>query len=743
LLMDAPTPTGIDAGYSYDQRLPASVLGSSTIWIQARLQTSGWNIMAQFNRKATTDPGHVFRFRAKLLPPTNLIITTQPTNQAVSVGGNATFSVTATGTAPLSYQWSKDGNALPGATNATLTFTNVQPPRIGDYRVVVGNGAGSVTSSVATLNIQGVDAGIWKGLVAYYPFDGNANDESGNSNNGSTVNVVASSNRFGFQNTAFLFNGVNSWVSVPPSSDFNLGGEEFSVFAWIKTRGGAYPTIANNSGTLGPTITGFELALNFPNPGNLSWVHGNSSSDWWGSGSVAIGQWAHVGVTCVSGTERLWINGVLVATRQIPRAIGNSTVALLIGAAVPGQELFDGWIDDMRIYKRGLSNSEVTALYASEAPVPPAITAQPVSQTVSASSNATFSVTATGTAPLSYQWSKDGIVLLGATNATLTLTNVQPPRIGDYRVVVGNGAGSVTSSVATLNIQGVDTGIWKGLVVYYPFNGNANDESGNQKNGTSVGATLAIDRFGVANKCYYFDGNDYIEIPDKRLLDNQQNITISAWYRFQDNQGGQIISAGDHRAGYDPFHIYIEPTRLTAVSVTDTVQNDQFPYPSLQLTNTNQVWHQLVFVLNGTNNQSTLRVYQDGQIISSTNRSSGFQITYDRDMSALIGAIEGRPFYSTPSQFWKGWLDDLRVYKRALSDSEVAALYASEAPVPPAITAQPVSQTVSVSSNATFSVAATGTAPLSYQWSKDGIVLLGATNATLTLTNVQPPMIGD
>ncbi len=162
--------------------------GSVTMYpdlLQAKGFEMGWALGNRSYRKDTPadveGEGVAPRWRLTIDVPSPTIL-----NQPLSVIAEAGASVTLTVEArdATSFQWSKDGNAVPGATNATLTLTNVQPPRIGDYRVVVLNGAGSVTSSVAALNIQGVDAGIWNGLVAYYPFDGSVDDESGNGNNG-------------------------------------------------------------------------------------------------------------------------------------------------------------------------------------------------------------------------------------------------------------------------------------------------------------------------------------------------------------------------------------------------------------------------------------------------------------------------------------------------------------------------------------------------------------------------------
>ena len=94
---------------------------------------------------------------AYLLSPSTLVqpprIGTQPQSQTVAVGGSVTFSVTATGGLPHSYQWLRNGVALPGETNSTLSFTNVTAFSQGGYRVQVANGGGSLSSDEAVLTV--------------------------------------------------------------------------------------------------------------------------------------------------------------------------------------------------------------------------------------------------------------------------------------------------------------------------------------------------------------------------------------------------------------------------------------------------------------------------------------------------------------------------------------------------------------------------------------------------------------
>jgi len=111
-------------------------------------------------------------------------------------------------------------------------------------------------------------------------------------------------------------------------------------------------------------------------------------------------------------------------------------------------------MDDIRIYNRQLSDSEVAALYqqSSTADSPPAISSQPSGQTLLAGQSIQLSVTASGSSPLSYQWLKSGAVIAGATAATYSVTGVTTSDSGSYSVVVSNAYGAVYSSSATVTV---------------------------------------------------------------------------------------------------------------------------------------------------------------------------------------------------------------------------------------------------------------------------------------------------
>ncbi|HSA02016.1 MAG TPA: immunoglobulin domain-containing protein, partial [Candidatus Paceibacterota bacterium] len=110
-------------------------------------------------------------------------------------------------------------------------------------------------------------------------------------------------------------------------------------------------------------------------------------------------------------------------------------------------------------YGASVTSSVATLTVLPQAAFPPSLVQQPVSQTVSIGSNFVVSVTVTGTPPFAYRWIKDGTNLAdggritGATNSTLAIADVQPADAGDYRTVVTNAFGAVTSMVATLTVQ--------------------------------------------------------------------------------------------------------------------------------------------------------------------------------------------------------------------------------------------------------------------------------------------------
>jgi len=142
---------------------------------------------------------------------------------------------------------------------------------------------------------------------------------------------------------------------------------------------------------------------------------------------------------------RGYVNGVLDGTTAASGTVQATDYPLRIGAYAPvngtaSKSYFPGRIDELTFYSRALSASEIVAIYnaghTGKCGLAPSIQTPPQSQTIQCSSNASFSVTATGMSPLVYRWCFGPNPIPGATNTLLTLTNVGFAQAGNYSVII-------------------------------------------------------------------------------------------------------------------------------------------------------------------------------------------------------------------------------------------------------------------------------------------------------------------
>ena len=150
-------------------------------------------------------------------------VTTQPSSQTVVAGGNATFSVAASGTAPLKYQWTFGGSKLSGATNASLTLSGAQSGNAGTYAVVVTNNYGSITSSGATLTVTSAAGMVTiNGSQTFQVIDGfgaNVNHRSWNNDELKPV-INALINQAGMSLFHVIFDN-NNWEGTNDNGNAN------------------------------------------------------------------------------------------------------------------------------------------------------------------------------------------------------------------------------------------------------------------------------------------------------------------------------------------------------------------------------------------------------------------------------------------------------------------------------------------------------------------------------------------
>ncbi len=259
-------------------------------------------------------------------------ISAQPLNASIQAGQTATFNIAATGTSPMTFQWIKNGAMISGANSSTYTTpAETTADNSAKFAVAVSNSAGSATSNAAVLTI--------------------------------TSPAVAPS------------------ITTQPASQTVVAGKTAS----------------------------FAVAATGTSPMTY--------------------QWSKNGAAISGATSSSYTTPAETTTDNNAKF----TVAVSNSA--------------------GSATSNAAMLTVTSATVAPAITAQPASQSVIAGKTASFSVTATGTSPMTYQWSKNGAAISGATSATYTTpAETTTDNSAKFTVAVSNSAGSATSSAAVLTV---------------------------------------------------------------------------------------------------------------------------------------------------------------------------------------------------------------------------------------------------------------------------------------------------
>jgi len=209
-----------------------------------------------------------------------------------------------------------------------------------------------------------------------------------------------------------------------------------------------------------------------------------------------------------------------------------------------------------------------------------------------------------------------------------------------------------------------------GLVGWWPFNGNANDESGNGNNGVVNGASLTVDRFDNVNKAISFDVGNFIVVPQSNTLNNLGNATISLWLKTNYQGQAVIIKKGNFvNATGEQLSIDMNSTQYWRGGAK--YNSNCVPGAGWNLIDANQsindnVWHMITLVISN----SVLKLYKDSICL---NQISIPNTTIDNCLSEINF---GRN-WSGNNDYYKGILDDIAIYNRALSPQEISQLYTS------------------------------------------------------------------
>jgi alpha-tubulin suppressor-like RCC1 family protein/nitrogen fixation protein FixH len=358
-------------------------------------------------------------FIAKLSPLPD--ITVQPQPQTVNIGGTATFTVAAIGEAPLNYQWYFNNTALAGETTATLTLANVTAANAGEYTVKVSNGTGEITSAVATLTVNTPTPTPTPPSIGTQP-QSQAIDAGGTA----TFTVAATdtaplSYQWYFNNTA-LAGETSATLTLANVTAANAGEYTVKVSNGTGEITSAVATLTVNAPTPPPTppSIGIQPQSQTINAGEVATFTVVAT------GTVPLGYQWYFNNTALAGET----SAILTLANVTAANAGEYTVKVSNGT--------------------GEITSAAAVLIVNTFP---SITTQPQSQTIEAGGTATFTVAAAGAEPLSYQWYFNNTALPGETTATLVLVNVTAENAGAYTVKVSNDIGEITSAAAVLTVK--------------------------------------------------------------------------------------------------------------------------------------------------------------------------------------------------------------------------------------------------------------------------------------------------
>jgi hypothetical protein len=314
--------------------------------------------------------------------------------------------------------------------------------------------------------------------------------------------------------------------------------------------------------------------------------------------------------------------------------------------------------------------------------VAPEITQHPSSTSRILGSSAVLSVTATGT-NLRYQWKKDGQDLAGATASSLSLGPLQKSHAGSYVCAVSNTAGSATSNPAQVTVLDVPANadsLKQGLGAYLPFDGNYADVSGNNRNGSEVGApSFAAGKVGQAvrvTNSRSATSYNFVTLGSNADLPfgQTEDFTVAFWAKAERTQGDPSIVATKNwgSGGNTGWTIGTQADGRVEWNYkrsTESRKDLDFTGRGNVLNDPNR-WTHVVVVWRIAGNAET---YVDGELVNLTPIGPGTGDVSSPDLAFNIGQ-DGTGAYTDGE--WDGLVDDVAVWTRALSADEVVTLYA-------------------------------------------------------------------
>ncbi|NCC53007.1 MAG: hypothetical protein EOM20_17590, partial [Spartobacteria bacterium] len=591
----------------------------------------------------------------------------------------------AAGTAPYTYT-AVSGTLPPGLMLSSSGRLGGVPTRSGLFDFTVqatdsSGGAGPYTTSKVyslSINAHDVCVGVVPGIFSWWRGEGNADDAAAG-RQGTVVGGV--SYTVGMVDQAFDFNGTDGAVTLPQDLVASISNN-FTVECWVRPAAGRSVIAETNSGFGG--LSGQRYAL-FPESGGDTGAgvglsvgtngvcvveHGSFYIPALLVYEAALTNWRHIAVVYEDKRPTLYLDGVQVRTGlRSPR----ETVCPMfsLGGAYG---YYAGLLDEVTVYDRVLTSNEIAAISIAEMQgkctglLPPVILSSPAGQSLVPGQSATLEVSVTGTPPIACQWVQDGMPVEGASGTSLQLTDL---RIGlqNYQAILSNAQGVVTTRTATLTVRDTQCiSLPAGARSWWRGEDNAADTLTNQ-HGTAQGALGFAP--GKVGQAFDFNGsNAWVDLPDGMYRDIADTFTLEFWAL----PAAARLTTPESNVGVGAltgqrFPLLPESGGLAAcagVSVgtngISVVEHGNDYLPSLLVYDTPITdWAHIAVVYQ--DKQPSL--YLNGRLVRTGLCSLRSAVYPSFDLTGSYG-------------YYKGLLDEISIYDRALSGEEIAAIYVSD-----------------------------------------------------------------
>ena len=593
-------------------------------------------------------------------------------------------------------------NTAPSITSASLSPAN---PTTSDNLTSTVSGLtdanGDSTNVTYNWYVNGTSITVLNLPFTYHMFSSNetyTNDFSGNGNdgvigyNGRGDPLEPQFNRDCAIGGCYTFDGVNDFISAGNASNLNFAANEsFSISVWFKAA--AFTTgdhLIDKRGTSGP---GYSLGTGSIAASTLDFnVWGASGSPQASKTGLSANQWYHAVGVRDTASDRifLYVNGVLAEnTADSTTGHINSTNSVTIGSRVDQSAgfFFNGSIDEVRIYRRALSEAQIKALYNSES------TNYANNLTVEQEilPGEAWNVSAT---PIDFQgqngttYFSTNLINIAAINNTapsITSASLSPanPTTSDNLTSTVSGLtdanGDSTNVTYNWYVNGTSITVLNLPFTYHMFSSNetyTNDFSGNGNdgvigyNGRGDPLEPQFNRDCAIGGCYTFDGvNDFISVGNASNLNFAANesFSISLWFNSAKFSVGDYLL--DKRGASGPGYFLATDSAAASTLNFDVVGASGSPQASKTGLSANQ-WYYAVGVRDTASDRIFL--YVNGILAENTADSTTGHINSTNPVTIGSRTDQSAGF------FFNGSIDEVRIYRRALTSQEVAALNLSE-----------------------------------------------------------------